>query len=103
LSDLENVDFKQKALWRQIYDNAITDRKNAYLMWTDLYIYIHGHEEQHFKHGQTAIKYLEKMEKSNEQILKLAALVEKAILKEVEEDFPSADEIFEKSEKKFKK
>jgi hypothetical protein len=43
------------------------------------------------------------MEKSNEQILKLAALVEKAILKEVEEDFPSADEIFEKSEKKFKK
>jgi hypothetical protein len=101
LDSLEDVDEKQKLLWKQIYDNAIEDRKNAYLVWTDLYIKVHGDEEKHFKHGATIAKYMERMEKANEQILKLAVLIDKAKIKS-EDGFLSPNEIFEKSEKKFK-
>ena len=103
LESIEGIDMKLKTLWKQIYDNAITDRKNAYLVWTDLYINVHGDEEAHFKHGATITKYMERMEKANEQILKLAALVDKAKIKTDEEDMPTADDIFSKNEKKFKR
>ncbi len=101
LDALEDVDQRQKLLWKQIYDNANEDRKNAYLVWTDLYIKVHGDEEKHFKHGSTIAKYMERMEKANEQILKLAALVDKAKIKS-EETFLSSNDIFDRSEKKFK-
>ena len=102
LESIEGVDIKLKTLWKQIYDNAITDRKNAYLVWTDLYINVHGEEEMHFKHGATITKYMERMEKANEQILKLASLVEKAKIKTDEEDLPTADDLFARNESKFK-
>jgi hypothetical protein len=101
LDALEDVDQRQKLLWKQIYDNANEDRKNAYLVWTDLYIKVHGDEEKHFKHGAVISKYMERMEKANEQILKLAALVDKAKIKS-EETFLSSNDIFDRSEKKFK-
>lgn len=100
---IEGVDEKLKTLWKQIYDNAVTDRKNAYLVWTDLYIQVHSKEEMHFKHGTVLAKYMERMEKANEQILKLAMLVDKAQIKSESEDFPSANDIFSKNEKKFQK
>lgn len=103
LDNIEGVDPKLKTLWKQIYDNAIIDRKNAYLVWTDLYIQVHGSEEAHFKHGAIIAKYLERMEKANEQILKLAALVDKAKIKTEEEDLPTAEDLFKKNELKFKK
>ena len=106
LDDLENLNPKQRLLWKQIYDNAVTDRNNAYLAFTDLYMAVHGKEEQHFKHGTILAKYMERMEKANEQILKLAGLVQKEIEKIENDDDEkplTAEAIYEKSEEKFRK
>ena len=37
LDSISTVEDKTKALWRQIYENAVQDRRNSYLMWIDLY------------------------------------------------------------------
>jgi hypothetical protein len=105
LAGIDTVDVKLKSLWKQIHDNAVTDRKNAYIVWNDLYAQVAGDEEGHFKHGTVLAKYMERMEKANEQILKLAALVEKASPRIGGDDdlVPSANDIFARNEKKFRK
>jgi hypothetical protein len=77
LSDLE-LDPRLASLWKLIYANAMTDRKNAFALWLDLYVKTFNNEENHFKHGQTLTKYMEMMSKSNQQLLKLAELVDNA-------------------------
>lgn len=71
------VDSKIKSLWKQIYLNAISDRTNAMVAYTDLYIKCHGEPDMHAIHGQNLSKYLERMEKSNAQLIKLAEMIEK--------------------------
>jgi len=77
LSDLE-LDPRLASLWRLIYSNAMTDRKNAFALWLDLYVKTYNNEDKHFQHGQTLHKYMDIMTKSNQQLLKLAELVDKA-------------------------
>lgn len=105
LDVLKDINPKQKSLWKLIYENAIEDRKNAYMVWTDLYVKVHGDEGLHFKHGAILAKYMERFEKANEQILKLAALVDKMNNKSSDSDEPtmSSEDIFKFSEKKFAK
>jgi hypothetical protein len=71
------VDSKIKSLWKQIYLNSISDRTNAMVAYTDLYIKCHGEPDMHAIHGQNLAKYLERMEKSNAQLIKLAEMIEK--------------------------
>jgi hypothetical protein len=87
---------KKKTLWKQIYENAITDRMNCYLVFADLYINVHGKAEQHALHGMTISKYLERMSKCNDQLLKLAELVANAEMEgtDKDEDNLSEDEIY---------
>ena len=85
LVELSNVDIKLKVIWTQIYNNALFDRKNAYLAFIDLYAKVHGIEEKHALHAQNVVKYLERMEKSNEQLVKVAKLVQEAIRDKPEE------------------
>lgn len=75
-SQLDGVDVKQKVLWSQIYNNALFDRKNAYIAFADLYSKVHGSEDKHALQGQNIVKYLERMEKSNTQIIKVAELIQ---------------------------
>jgi hypothetical protein len=77
LSDLE-LDPRLASLWKLIYSNAMTDRKNAFALWLDLYVKVFNSDEKHFQHGQTLHKYMEAMSKANQQLLKLAELVDKA-------------------------
>lgn len=37
LSSIEALEDKKKYLWREIYENAIVDRMNAYMLFTDVY------------------------------------------------------------------
>ena len=37
LDSIESTDDKKKLLWREIYGNAITDRMNAYMLFTGIY------------------------------------------------------------------
>ena len=96
LDSLTTVDERLKLLWKQIYENALTDRRNAYLIWTDLYIAVQGNPEQHVIHGDHLSKYMERMEKANVQLLKLAELVYKAKDRQEAEEIPDSKSLFDK-------
>lgn len=97
LASLDKTLDKKKKLWQHIYENAVTDRRNAYMVFTDLYENVCGRSEQHAIHGQTIAKYLERMSKATDQLVKLAELVAKAeeAVAEVQEDTAlDADDIY---------
>lgn len=96
LDSITTVDEKLKLLWKQIYENALIDRRNAYIIWTDLYLQVHGNAEQHVIHGDHLSKYMERMEKANTQLLKLAELVYKAKDKQEAEEIPDSRSLFER-------
>lgn len=78
LNSLDKSLDKKKQLWKQIYDNAVTDRKLAYLVFANLYIKVHQNHNEHAIHGPTLSKYLERMGKATDQLIKLAELVASA-------------------------
>lgn len=96
LNSLDKSLDKKKQLWKQIYENAVIDRKNAYLVFADLYVQVHGKSSEHAIHGQTLAKYMERMEKATNQLLKLAELVAAAEEKssKIEEAEPNEDDIY---------
>ena len=78
---MDNLDFvndKKKLLWREIYQNAVIDRQNAGILFTDAYKSMTPGVTEHVTLGATLSKYLERMCKSNEQILRLAELIVKS-------------------------
>lgn len=79
LDSLSTLHEKKKILWREIYENAILDRRNAYIMFGDLYQKVHNSSAEHAIHGATLAKYLERMNKSNEQLIKLAEILDEAV------------------------
>lgn len=85
LETLASTEDKQKSLWRQIYENAVTDRMNAYIVWCDLYKEVNGKPSEHAIHGQNLSRYMERMSKSNDQLLKLVELVGQAKKKDTTE------------------
>jgi len=78
LRSLESTEDKKKMLWREIYENAVADRENAGMLFTDAYTQMQSGTAEHVTLGSTMAKYLERMNKSNEQILRLAELIAKA-------------------------
>jgi hypothetical protein len=83
-------------LWKEIYENAIVDRTNAHILFTDLYSNMGGSAADHATLGQTLTKYLERMSKSNEQLLSLSKQIADSETSSVE---MSEDEIFERIKK----
>tara|TARA_Y100000034_G_scaffold93721_1_gene113477 strand:- start:1352 stop:1711 length:360 start_codon:yes stop_codon:yes gene_type:complete len=77
LDSLETTEDKKKHLWKEIYENAINDRENASILFTDLLMETKGNGAQHAVFGPIMSKYLERMCKSNDQILKLAEMIGK--------------------------
>jgi len=78
LENLDNIDHKLKSLWIEIYANAVKDRDHAMILWTDLLKSVKGNPQSHGIYGPTMAKYLERMSRSNDQILKLAEMIEKS-------------------------
>ena len=91
LDSLKNTQDKKKMLWKEIYENALTDRENASMLFTDAWKSMSGGSSEHVTLGSTMSKYLERMCKSNEQILRLAELIAKA---EESETKINPDDIF---------
>lgn len=91
LDTLSSVEDKQRALWKQIYENAVQDRRNAYLMWSDLYVFVSCNPTEHAIHGQNLSRYMERMSKANDQILKLSEMVSNATQEQIEETFTEED------------
>lgn len=98
LGTLATTEERKKSLWKQIYENAVTDRRNAFILFGDLYSMVANKNSEHAIHGQTLTKYMERMSKANEQLIKLAELVSQAIDENVEEEW-SEDQMYDALEK----
>lgn len=86
LESIETTEDKKKLLWKEIYENAIVDRMNAYMLFTDVYGSMSGDKSDHITLGPMMAKYIERMNKSNDQLLKLADLIAKEEEKAAEID-----------------
>ena len=91
LEELNATQDKKKLLWKEIYENAVVDRENAAMLFTDAWKNMQGGTTEHVSLGSTMSKYLERMCKSNEQILRLAELITKA---EEQETRIDSDDLF---------
>lgn len=91
LDDLASTEEKKKLLWKEVYENALVDRENAGMLFTDAWSRMGTGSTEHVTLGATLTKYLERMSKSNEQILRLVELISKA---EEREGRVEPDDIF---------
>ena len=93
LDTLSNTEDKKKLLWKEAYQNALDDRENAHILFVDLLKISVNNSANHIQFGTIMSKYLERMSKSNDQILKLAELIAK---EEDKNDTITADDLFDK-------
>lgn len=93
LDSIDTLENKKKMLWKEIYENALEDREKAKLLFNDAYISMQGGVNEHMNIGSVMSKYMERMSKSNDQILKLAELISK---EEEKSEAISDDDIFNK-------
>jgi hypothetical protein len=91
LDNIDTLKDKKKVLWKEIYENALEDREKAKILFNDAYISMAGGTNEHMNIGSIMSKYIERMSKSNDQILKLAELIAKEAEKSEE---ISSDDIF---------
>ena len=91
LDALENTQDKKKMLWREAYQNAVEDRESANILFTDLMMQSTNNATNHLQFGALMTKYLERMSKCNDQVLRLAELISK----EEDKSVMSADDIFD--------
>lgn len=92
LESMDTIEEKKKHLWKEAYENALNDRLHAGLLLTDLMQSSIGNASNHTLNGPVMTKYIERMSKSNDQILRLAEL----IAKEEQSEELSVDDIFNK-------
>lgn len=93
LDSLQNTEDKKKLLWKESYQNALDDRENANILLVDLMKVSMNNSTNHLQFGTLMAKYLERMSKSNDQILKLAEIIAK---EEENNETLTDDEIFQK-------
>ena len=93
LKSLPNIDAKEKILWMEIYQNAVNDRENAHILFVEAYTAMGANTTDHIGVGSILTKYLERMNKANDQMLKLAELVSKSA---AAADKINADDLFDK-------
>jgi len=96
LSKIEHADAKKKILWKEIYENATLDRQNAHILFVEAYTTMSQGTTEHATLGSTLTKYLERMNKSNDQLLKLADLISKS---ESDHAAINADDLFSQIQK----
>ena len=93
LDNIDSLEDKKKMLWKEIYENALEDREKAKMLFNDAYISMSGGVNEHMNIGAVMSKYLERMCRSNDQVLKLAELIAK---EEEKAETLSEDDIFSK-------
>ncbi|MDC1160150.1 hypothetical protein OAT10_00200 [Luminiphilus sp.] len=73
-------------------DNINADRAMTRSLMTDLLIYIKKSEHNHKEVGFVAAKYLETLQRSNEQLVKLAGIIQKQEAKAADTSLSSDDQ-----------
>lgn len=92
IDQIEELDSKEKQLYKEIYENAITDRQNAHVLFMKVCAIVQDKSSEHAVHGKSIATYIEKMSKANDQLIKLAELIKSA--KQESEDKLNPEEIF---------
>lgn len=87
-----NVAERRRFLWLEIYAHALQDRTYALTMYANCSELVLNDPTQHAIHGPNIAKYLERMNKANDQLLRLAELL--ATTEEFDEDDMSVDDIY---------
>lgn len=81
-------------------DNIREDRKKADSLLKDIAAYIGGSQERHREVGLTAAKYLETLQRSNEQLVKITDILKKSLKDEYGNlDDNEKDSIYDEIEK----
>ena len=93
LNSLESTDEKRRVLWQEIYENAVSDRERASILFTEAFKAMAGGTSDHISIGPTLVKYLERMCKSNGQLITLSEMIEKA---EASDSRIDPDDLFSK-------
>ena len=71
-------DLKVDELFDQIYDNALDDREKAIGLFDDLVRTLSSDPTYHNMNGPVVAKYLERLNKSNDHLIKLAEIIQHA-------------------------
>ena len=69
------VDEKTKSMWKEVYENASFDRQNAYRLYADVWNTMQSDPAGHTMNGNQAAKYLERMGRANDQLIKLSEMM----------------------------
>lgn len=93
LDNIDSIEDKKKLLWKEIYEHALEDREKAKLLFNNAYLDMQGGITDHMNIGSVMAKYLERMCRSNDQILKLVELISK---EEEKSENLTSDDLFEK-------
>ena len=72
---MANIDFDDCI--ETALENVGNDRALALKLLTDLMTYINGEDARHKEMGLTAAKYLETLQRSNEQLVKISNMLHK--------------------------
>jgi hypothetical protein len=91
LEKIEHADSKKRILWKEIYENAVLDRQNAHILFVEAYTTMSQGTTEHATLGSTLSKYLERMNKANDQMIKLAEIISKS---ENEHNAINSDDLF---------
>lgn len=75
LGSIDGLDEKKKMLWLEIYKNAVSDRESASILYTDTIMQLKGNASNHTLLGPVVVKYIERMSRANDQLIKLAELI----------------------------
>lgn len=97
LEKIEHADAKKRILWKEIYENAMLDRQNAHILFVEAYTTMSQGTTEHATLGSTLSKYLERMNKANDQLIRLAELISKS---ENEHNAINADDLFSQIQEK---
>ena len=77
LNKLNTIDNKKKLLWKEIYRNSIYDRNSAYMLFNELHKTMGLTQTDQVIASSSLAKYLDKINKANDQLIKLAELIAK--------------------------
>ena len=94
---IENLSGEKKMLYKEIYENAITDRQNSCGMFRILAEICGANTTEHAVHARSIATFVERMSRANEQLIKLADLINRA---EMAEGFIDPDDMFNAIQKK---
>jgi hypothetical protein len=91
---MERIKSKFDDLANEAIDNIRADRAQTKELLKDLVKYISSSEDRHRDVGITAAKYVETLQRSNEQLVKIASLKQKSEKGETGLSSEERDEIF---------